>query len=181
MNRISLSTSYLLDKSVVREALRGLVRETLGRRLPPRQADSLAVIRTITSYGGLLYITPELRHILGRPANLPVATPFLSYLRELRPSRYLKRWCRRLTGESFSHEDALILSYASFGFDEVEATLGIEIVLTNDLRMKANYEQSFLQIEARFARMVRQLKTPYQLATLPEVVSVNELQSQLIL
>ncbi len=34
MSTISLPTSCLLDKSVVREALRGLVRETLGTPLP---------------------------------------------------------------------------------------------------------------------------------------------------
>ena len=139
MSKISLPTSCLLNKSVVREALRGLVRETLGLHLPPRQVTSLEVIRSIIAYGGLLYITPELQHLLERPANLPIASPFLPYLRVLSPGRYLKRWCRRLTEESFSHEDALILSYASFGFDEIEKTFGVEVVLTNDLSMKDRF------------------------------------------
>ena len=47
MSKTSLPTSYLLDKSVVREALRGLVRETLGMPLPPRQGASLGVIRQL--------------------------------------------------------------------------------------------------------------------------------------
>jgi len=98
------------------------------------------VIRANIAYGGLLYITPELQHLLARPANLTIASPFLPYLRILWPGRYLKRWCRRLSEESFSHEDALILSYASFGFDELEETFGVEVVLTNDLNMKDRYE-----------------------------------------
>jgi hypothetical protein len=109
VNRISLPTSCLLDKNVVREALRGLVHETLGRELPPRQETSLAVVRILIAYGGLLYITPELWHLLERPANFPLASSFLPYLRILRPGRYLKRWSRRLVEEGFSHEDALIL------------------------------------------------------------------------
>jgi hypothetical protein len=77
VNKISLPTSCLLDKNVVREALRGLVHETLGRTLPPRQGTSLVVVRTLIAYGGLLYITPELWHLLEWPANLPIASAFL--------------------------------------------------------------------------------------------------------
>ena len=109
MSTISLPTSCLLDKNVVRESLRGLVHATLGMPLPPRQGTSLGVVRALIAHGGLLYITPELWHLLERPANLSIASPFLSYLRVLRPGRYLKRWGRRLTEEGFSHEDAMIL------------------------------------------------------------------------
>jgi hypothetical protein len=91
MSKTSLPTSYLLDKNVVREALRGLVRETLGMPFPPRQGTSLGVVRALIAYGDLLYITPELWHLLERPANLPIASPFLAYLCVLRPGRYLKR------------------------------------------------------------------------------------------
>lgn len=93
MNKIFLPTSCLLDKSVVREALRGLVRETIGIPLPPRQRASLEVLRALIAYGSLLYITPELFHILERSANLPTAKPLLPYLRVLGPGRYLN-WMR---------------------------------------------------------------------------------------
>lgn len=142
MNRTSLPTSCLLNKSVVREALRGLVHETMDVHLPLRQVTSLEVMRALIAYGSLLYITPELLHLLERPANLPIAGPFLPYLRVLSPGRYLKRWCRRLTEENFSHEDALILSYASFGFDGIEETFGVEVVLTNDLQMNRSQPDS---------------------------------------
>ena len=144
MSTISLPTSCLLDKNVVREALRGLVRATLDMPLPPRQGTSLGVDHALIAHGGLLYITLELWHLLERPANLPIVSPFLSYLRILRPGRYLKQWVRRLTEEGFSHEDAMILSYASFGFDALEKTFGVESVLTNDLRMKDRYVQGLM-------------------------------------
>jgi hypothetical protein len=179
VNGISLPTSCLLNKSVVREALRGLVRETLALAVPPRQTASLAVLRALIASGSLLYVSPELWHILERPANRPLASPVLPSLRVLTPGRYLKRWCRRLTQESFTHEDALILSYASFGFDELEETFGVEAVLTNDLRMKARYDQDFPRIRDRFLRMIRALKSPYHRATLPEVLSAAEVHAQL--
>src|SRR5712691_6150182 len=98
------------------------------------------------------------------------------------PGAYdLKRWGRRLTEEGFSHEDAMILSYASFGFDALEKTFGVESVLTNDLRMKDRYTHGFPRIEARFTRMIRQLKVPYQQATLPDVVNTEELWAHIAL
>jgi hypothetical protein len=181
VNGISLPTSCLLDKNVVREALRGLVHETLGRTLPPRQNTSLMTIRGLLAYGSLLYITPELWHLLERPVNLSVARPLLSHFRRLQAGRYLRRWSRRLTEEGFSREDALILSYASFGFDEIEETLGVEMVLTNDLRMQARYERGSARIDTRFRRMTRQLRKPYREATLPEVMNAEELRAQLTL
>jgi hypothetical protein len=105
----------------------------------------------------------------------------LSHFRRLQAGRYLRRWSRRLTEEGFSREDALILSYASFGFDEIEETFGVEMVLTNDLRMQARYERDSARIDTRFTRMTRQLRKPYREATLPEVVNAEELRAQLTL
>ena len=75
----------------------------------------------------------------------------------------------------------MILSYASFGFDALEKTFGVESVLTNDLRMKDRYVHASPRIEARFARMIRQLQAPYQQATLPDVVNAEELWAQIAL
>jgi hypothetical protein len=86
-----------------------------------------------------------------------------------------------LTEEGFSHEDAMILSYASFGFNTLEKTFGVESVITNDLRMKDHYVRAFPRIEARFVRMIRQLKAPYRQTTLPDVVSAEELWTQIAL
>ena len=43
------------------------------------------------------------------------------------------------------------------------------------------YVHGFPRIEARFARMIRQLKAPYQQATLPDVVSAEELWGHIAL
>jgi hypothetical protein len=131
------------------------------------------------AYGGRLKITPELQHLLAMPDNRDVARPLLQYFRVLSPGRYLKRWRRRLTEEGFSREDALILSYGSFGFDPIEKTFGVEVVLTNDLNMKTRYERGFGRIQERFQRMTRQLKSPYRLSALPEIGSPEELSAQL--
>ena len=40
------------------------MREVLGRTLPPRQTTSLMMVRILLAYGGLLYISPELWHLL---------------------------------------------------------------------------------------------------------------------
>ena len=69
-------------------------------------------------------------------------------------------------------EKGLYISYTPFG---------VESVLTNDLRMKDRYVQGFPRIEARFARMIRQLKASYQQATLPDVVSAEELWGHIAL
>lgn len=75
----------------------------------------------------------------------------------------------------------MILSYASFGFDSIEKTFGVEMVLTHDLRMQARYARGFSRIETRFTSMTRQLPEPYREATLPEVVSAEELRAKLAL
>ena len=86
-----------------------------------------------------------------------------------------------MTEESFSHEDALIASYASLASDEIEETFGVEVVLTNDLRMQAGDAQGFPQINERFVCMTRQLKGAYGNAALPEIMSAAELWVQLTL
>jgi hypothetical protein len=78
--------------------------------------------------------------------KFPWCPTFPALSSEAEPGRYLKRWSRRLTAESFSREDALILSYASFGYDEIEETFGVEMMLTNDLRMQARYERGSLAL-----------------------------------
>lgn len=138
------------------------------------------MVRVLFAYGSLLYITPELWHLLERPATFSIARSLSLYFRRLQAGRYLRRWSR-LAEEGFSREDALILSYASFGFDAIEETFGVEMVLTNDLRMQERYERDFPRIEKRFTRMTCQLREPYRGATLPEVVSTEELRAQLTL
>ena len=68
-----------------------------------------------------------------------------------------------------------------FASDEIEETCGVEVVLTNDLRMQAGDAQGFPQINERFVCMTRQLKGAYGNAALPEIMSAAELWVQLTL
>ena len=132
MNGTSHLTSVLLDKGTVREALRAVVRAEMGLTLPPRQQTAYTAIQALLVDGTRLYITPQLLHILHRPANLPIASILLPELSPLSAGRYLRRWARRLREAGISREDALVVSYASFGVDEPMETFGIAIVLTTD-------------------------------------------------
>lgn len=169
MNRKFHPTSVLLDKGTVRETLRGVVRTEVGLPLPPRQQTAYTAIQVL-----LLYVTPQLLHILQRPANISLASVLLPDLHLLTAGRYLRRWARRLREAGVSREDALIVSYASFGVDEQTETFGVDAVLTTDAALKVHYETNLDRLTARFQRMTSQLKTPYRNAHLPTLLTPEE-------
>jgi hypothetical protein len=175
LNGTSHLTSVLLDKGTVREALRAVVRSEMGLTLPPRQQTAYTAIQALLADGTRLYITPQLLHILQRPANLPIARVLLPELSPLIAGRYLRRWARRLREAGISREDALVVSYASFGVDEQMEIFGVATVLTTDARLKAHYMSIFDQLTRRFRRMTSQLKAPYRDAHLPTLVTPEEL------
>jgi hypothetical protein len=121
------------------------------------------------------YVTPELFHILARPQVARVARVLTPRLRVLSRGRYLRRWARRLREAGIGPEDAVIVSYASFGVDEESETFGAEAVLTTDYALKAHYERAFPVLNQRFQRMTSQLLEPYRSATLPRILSPEEL------
>ena len=180
MNGTSHLTSVLLDKGTVREALRAVVRAEMGLTFPPRQQTAYTAIQALLADGTRLYITPQLLHILHRPANLPIARTLLPELSPLIAGRYLRRWARRLREAGISREDALVVSYASFGVDEQMETFGVATVLTTDARLKAHYLSIFDQLMRRFRRMTRQLKAPYRDAHLPTLMAPEELAPLLL-
>ena len=139
----------------------------MGLTLPPRQHMAYTAMQALLAEGTRLYITPQLLHILQRPTNLPIASVLLPDLYLLTPGKYLRRWARRLRETGVSREDALVLSYASFGIDEPSETFGAETILTTDAALKTHYETIFNPLTARFQRMTRQLSTPYRGARLP--------------
>jgi hypothetical protein len=159
----------------VREALRGTVRAEMGLLLPPRQQSAYTAIQTLRAEGVRLYMTPQLLHILQRPSNLPIASVLLPDLHLLQAGRYLRRWARRLREEGISREDALIVSYASFGLDERTEAFGTDVVLTTDVALKVHYEAHFDRLMERFHRMTSQLKVPYQDAGLPTLITPEKL------
>jgi len=158
----------------VRETLRGVVRTEVGLPLPPRQQSAYTAIQVLLAEEIRLYVTPQLLHILQRPANISIASALLPDLHLLTAGRYLRRWARRLREEGVSREDALIVSYASFGIDEHTETFGTDVVLTTDVALKVHYETNFDRLTARFQRMTSQLKAPYRNARLPTLLTPEE-------
>ena len=72
---------------------------------------------------------------------------------------------------TFSPEDAIVVAYGSFGIDLSMPSLGVETIVTNDLRLASHFRTRYVEIEHRFNEMIAQLSGPYTLVALPEVVT----------
>ena len=166
--------SNLLDKSVVRETLRAVQRLLFGQPLPDRQFFSFTAVVGVLDQHIPIYITEQLLHILSQPHTFHVPQVLLPRFHVLKAGRYLRRWARRLRKEGFSREDALLVSYASFGVDAERGVSGTEVVLTTDFALKTCYEGHFVYLTQRFERMTWQLQPPYRNATLPTVLTPEE-------
>ena len=148
--------------------------------VPERQLISYAAITAVLAQEIPTYVSEQLLHILLQPHISPVALVFLPRLRILKKGRYLRRWARRLREAGILPEDAMIVSHASFGLDEEAELFGAEVVVTTDYALKARYEQQFPLLSRRFQRMTSQLVEPYQSATLPAILTPEEMLELLL-
>ncbi|RME42501.1 MAG: hypothetical protein D6791_17585 [Chloroflexi bacterium] len=156
---------YLLDKSVVRRCLRGL----LGGTLTEDVQQSLILFTNLPEAS--LYISLETFHILTHIVKVPQGRFLADQTQVLYPVRYTRRWARRLREMNFGREDAYLLSLATFGTDRIKQghILGVHAFLTYDERMIRQFHARFPLIEARLKRMTAQLNPPYCFARLPRV------------
>ena len=83
----------------------------------------------------------------------------------------MRRWARRLTEFAFSSEDSIILAYGSFGLDVESQTLGVDAIITTDIRLAEQYERRHAEIKIRFDDMIVSLPEAYARVTLPQVVT----------
>jgi hypothetical protein len=83
----------------------------------------------------------------------------------------LRRWARRLTDFAFSPEDAIVLAYGSFGFDVASKTVGVEAIITTDIRLAEHYERRTAEIKKRFDDMIVNLPQAYAVLSLPKVLT----------
>lgn len=146
------------------------VRLALGK--PPtllqvEAANSYAYVATISPR---LYITEQTANILKRRTQI-FAAPLLADTRPLKKARYLRRWARRLTDFAFSSEDAIVLAYGSFGLDVESKTVGVDAIITTDVRLAEHYERRHAEIENRFNDMIVNLPEAYALLRLPNVLT----------
>jgi hypothetical protein len=160
----------LLDKGVIRRLYERRVRLALGK--PPtvlqvEAANSYAYIATIASR---LYITEQTSNILKRRTPI-FAAPILADTRPLKKARYLRRWARRLTAFGFSSEDAIVLAYGDFGLDVESQTVGVDAIITTDIRLAERYDQRYPEIKTRFNDMITNLPETYRELRLPHVLT----------
>lgn len=160
----------LLDKGVVRRVYEAQFRRSEGRLPTSEQMEATEAFAQLVQASHQLFIAETSANVLQlrRPQ---FARLILNRTAVLRKGRYQRRWARRLRDFVFTREDAVIVSYGSFGQAAAQNQLGVEYVVTTDLRMVTNYQTRFAEINDRFDQMVVNLPAPYQQATLPQVIT----------
>jgi hypothetical protein len=164
----------LFDKGVIRRVYERRVRLALGEPPTPSQVEAATVYAQLSMPSRHLYITEQTEQILLRRSSL-FAVPFLAETHTLKKGRYLRRWARRLRELTFSPEDAIVVAYGSFGIDVSLASVGVETIVTNDLKLAAHFYTRYDEIAHRFSEMMAQLPEPYTTLTLPEVTTTSNI------
>ena len=165
--------TYLLDKGIIRRVFEAEVRVIHGKPLLQSQVLAVTAYNTLLELGLSGFITSETRTFAFRVNEL-IANSICKSLITLSPGKYFKRWVRRLLGYGFNKEDSEIISYACFGVDHLNKSLGTEVILTMDKGLRKNYVHRFNEINKRFVRMTSHLKFPYRDLNLPKIISVAE-------
>jgi hypothetical protein len=160
----------LLDKNIVRRVYENRARLAQGDPPTLHQAEAANAYAHLRALNQRLYITRETRNVLLlRP---PIyATRILTQTTALIKGRYLRRWARRLRDFTFSREDAVILAYGSFGLDLDIQSIGVDAIITSDLRLVTNFTTRYAEILKRFNQMVKDLPEPFDELALPAVVT----------
>jgi hypothetical protein len=162
--------SVLLDKGVIRRVYERRVRLALGKPPTVLQVEAANSYAYVSSIANRLYITEQTLNILKRRTQI-FAGPILADTHPLKKARYLRRWARRLTEFAFSSEDSIILAYGSFGLDVESQTLGVDAIITTDIRLAEHYDRRHAEIKIRFDDMIVNLPEAYARVTLPLVVT----------
>jgi hypothetical protein len=169
--------SVLLDKGVIRRVYERRVRVALSAAPTPAQVEAANVYAQLCLPPRRLYITAQTAHILRRRPPL-FAAPFLAETYPLEKGRYLRRWARRLRALMFAPEDAIVVAYGSFGIDLRGPSIGVEAIVTNDLKLAAHFHAHYGEIAHRFHEMIARLPPPYAALTLPAVVTTASILAQ---
>ena len=146
------------------------MRLALGKPPTVLQVEAANSYAYIAMIANNLYITEQTANILKRRTPI-FAAPILAGTRPLQKARYLRRWARRLTEFGFSSEDAIVLAYGSFGLDVESQTVGVDAIITTDIRLADRYSQRHPEIKARFNDMLTNLRKAYRELKLPQVLT----------
>ncbi len=174
---MSHSMRCLLDKVVARRSLEGLLKLAEGRDLAEEELWAVDLLQRARGQGIRLFVTGETVNILNQLEALPrysaVIAAFLGRVEEAQPTRYFKRWARRLR-DYFTREDAAVLALATFGTSKDTDVLGMHFVATFDQPMINQWSLQQNKIEERLEAMRRDLRAPYDRVTLPQVLRPEE-------
>jgi hypothetical protein len=165
-------TTILLDKGVIRRIYERRVRLALGQPPTPLQVEAANAYARVCALTSRIYITEQTSNVLVRRPPI-FAAPLMAETRILKKGRYLRRWARRLKDFSFSPEDAMLLAYGSFGVDLHFQSVGVEAIITTDLKLASHYQAKFQEIENRFKDMIINLPEPYASLSLPDVITAG--------
>lgn len=161
----------LLDKGFIRRLLEGFVRVASRQPLTEEQQ---AVLGLLQKYYGVeqLYMSHKSFHTLAfRFGHLEIVQLILSMTAVLYPTRYARRWARRLRKFGFGREDALMISMGSFSTDKPYKgkILGVNRLVTLGKRIYERFQNHYDKISAVFEKMVTTLEVPFSLVKLPEI------------
>ena len=169
----------LLDKVAARYAIQGFLKLAERRELNDHEVFTLDLLERASGQTIALFIAPPTLHVLQQILSLPQYTGlihlFLKQVRVALPTRYFKRWARRLREHQFSREDAAILALAIFGTDTQGSMLSMSVVAIYDQPMITNWRLQQIRIQEQFATMQVDLPQPYCQAVLPDVLRPEQI------
>lgn len=164
----------LLDKVTARYLLQGL--RKIGERQTPtkEEQETLDFFAASARSDIRLYIASPTANVLHQLEQTPRYRNLIQFVLNrahiARPTRYYKRWARRLRAFGFTREDAAILALATFSIDPTARTLGIDFVATFDQPMINHWATQQTAIQAKLAAMCADIPTPYHQALTPQVL-----------
>ncbi len=161
----------LLDKNVVRRAIEGIGKTQIDYNLNDNERSSLSLLLAGEQTDLDLFISIEMANILARYGAHPDVQVFLRFITVMQPTRYFKRWSRRLRGYDFTREDAKVLALGTFGTNSDATILGVDRIATFDQPLCNHVITRQRHLMERLAAMTPQLDEPYRFAKLPRVLS----------
>src|SRR5215831_13034700 len=167
-------TRLLLDKVTARHILTGLLKLAEGRDLTAEEVVALSLYEQAGPHGLWQFMVSStegvLRRLEERPRYAAIIQLFRQRVEVAFPTRYYKRWTRRLQAHGFTPEDASVLALATFGTDKEGRILGKHMVVTFDQPMVTHWAGQRTAIQTRLTAMQQELLMPYRQASLFEVL-----------
>lgn len=169
---------YLLDKNVVRHAIKGF-RDGLKRRLLPLELGALTFWQLAQRRQARIFISEASFNVPQQRLHYNEAIIFLNSVEVLTPTRYHTRWARRIRETAkLTREDAAMIALATFGTNSSHTILGMDRLITYDLAMINGYLNYQSRLSARLQAMTNQLDPPFSNATLPQLMTPDDVLNE---